>query len=421
MEFSGKTFGTVEVYNYLKRDNYLRQKINEDEMEKDLITFKKNTYKFASIKFDKSLAYLDETNKDCPSYRSFIDKYFNIVVMIDHVFDNYLIAGGSVIDRLLKNEFNDIDVFIYDMMPDDMYNSILHFINIYRIQMQHTQLSPISMTIQYQSIKIQFIIKIFKSKSHILHSFDIGGSMFGLKLNRQSHDFEYYTTSIGLFSYLTGSIIVNPCTMNERTFYPRITKYRMKHFKIILPNCKRNKIPNELIWFNADYIDYKQYPSSDKTDVTIYGYKDGKYVIKNLFKGDINFDLDKAKKFIERYINARPSEFFYIYDQNLLGFTILDETFIYTLFGKFAKKIYDHINKILNSTAIDKPEITKYQYNNFLLLSELDEVCENIDIYDGGYIDLEKNIVRIQQLFKERYYHPITGKGFMLAQKRFYQ
>lgn len=187
-----------------------------------------------------------------------IQDFYNRYPFLQNInFDNILIAGGCISNIILDLRYfsSDIDFFIYNLSEEEATNKVIKLI----FQILNTEGVKLKMFIkhkynlsiiienkgQYHFVKIQFIFRLYKTKSAILHGFDIGSSAVGFDGK------EIYFTSLSKFSYEYMMNIVDT-TRRSTTYEKRLIKYFRRGFGIILP--KLNIEPINSFCINMPYL-----------------------------------------------------------------------------------------------------------------------------------------------------------------------
>lgn len=219
----------------------------------DLFTpyFKKKEYKFSFP------TLLNEKYIRFPSniYENEIINYFYSTYPFMKNTDktNLLIAGGSICNSILqlKDEKSDIDIFIYGLNKNEANKKVFTFLrNIYNNEnlcdftfVKSTRSATILFNIKKDSpmfylknfkFKLQIIFRLYKTKSEILHGFDLGSSAVGFDGSN------VYFTSLSKFCYTHMCNIID-LTRRSTTYENRLVKYNKKGFAIIFPNLN---LPN---------------------------------------------------------------------------------------------------------------------------------------------------------------------------------
>ncbi len=121
--------------------------------------------------------------------------------------------------------------------------------------------------------KYQFIFRLYRCKSEILHGFDLGSSAIGFDGE------EIYVTSLGKFAYEYSCNIVDT-TRRSKSYEHRLRKYYERGFEIILPELNIEKVPDKL-WKEIQYPDHLRLPY---LVVSIQGKKGNKILVNEFHR-----------------------------------------------------------------------------------------------------------------------------------------
>lgn len=176
----------------------------------------------------------------------------------------------------LQANFGDLDFFIYGLSTEEEATKrafkLLNDLKDKQCKFVRTR-GSITMYSGDQKIKIQVILRLYKSPSEILHGFDLGSCAVGFDGDRLI----FTTLSKFCFTY---SVNIVDTSRRSTTYEQRLIKYYERGFSIVLPGLDVNKLsvnsPNVHLHnfnFNISKLDGNQiYLKSDiKPDVTIKG------------------------------------------------------------------------------------------------------------------------------------------------------
>ncbi|KAL0210535.1 hypothetical protein RCL1_004971 [Eukaryota sp. TZLM3-RCL] len=203
----------------------------------DLIYFNK----IYTRKFDNSLPVITINKAQRrPTVNNFAARFYSKFSFLRNIsMDNLLIAGGSIQTVLYNSNTSvDVDVFIFGIdCKQKATDRVNRFITELRSSgAQYVQREPFVITITGQGIpECQVILRLYKSKSEILHGFDLGSCQVGFDGK------QLYTTSLYRLSY-TFSINIVDTTRRSVSYEHRLTKYLHRGFGIVLPNLNMNKV-----------------------------------------------------------------------------------------------------------------------------------------------------------------------------------
>jgi hypothetical protein len=233
-----------------KRHLYSLSDLKEDKWKDDTLQYftvsdKKNSYMFTMLKID--------TDEEFSS--KFYEKYPMLYdVDMTHVF----IAGGCVSSLLIDhNNKGDVDLFIYgcdEKTAETVVGSILTTIKNWCDSNTHKKFEykiykgrflikfEIYTFIEDKPVlaqEIQIIFRLYRDKSEIINSFDIGSSAVGFDGK------QVYFTEMAAYSY-TNMVNIFDTNRSSPTFGSRLYKYAQRGFCIIFPFIKTSKL-NELL------------------------------------------------------------------------------------------------------------------------------------------------------------------------------
>ena len=180
--------------------------------------------------------------------------YNNYPIIRGMNMDNILIAGGAICNAITNTPKRDLDIFIYGV---DEYGAnqttfrildhlskfeldgkckfkFIKTANALTIEIDQENNSYYGNYSYYRRIfTIQIIFRLYKTKSEILHSFDIGSACIGFD------GIDILFTTLSKFSYEYNCNIVDN-TRRSTTYEKRLLKYFKRGFKIIMPNFDIN-------------------------------------------------------------------------------------------------------------------------------------------------------------------------------------
>ncbi len=235
--------GKEIVENLLKIDNGKRY----EEVEDDLFPISSiNT----NVKWDMTLPtllnacdnYINRYQKNVnKNLDELIKEFYESYPFLKNIdFDNVLIAGGCISNLVIGLAMmrTDIDFFIYGLTEEEASKKVIKLVftilNIDGVELKayikhrYNLSIVISYPKKYSVFKLQFIFRLYKTKSAILHGFDIGSSAIGFDGK------EIYLTSLSKFSFENMMNIVDT-TRRSTTYERRLVKYFKRGFGIILP------------------------------------------------------------------------------------------------------------------------------------------------------------------------------------------
>lgn len=179
-------------------------------------------------------------SNDGRDYTTFLMETYPMLISLTDCMDNLFVAGGAVSNAILKNapeEYgSDVDIFIYGLdieAATKKVDAIITRFNQYTNDLSITR-NKFTLSIRHREMWYQIIFRLYRTKSEILHGFDIGASAVGWDGK------ELYFTSLSMFAYLTGYIIHDPARASP-TYEQRMKKYSDRRFIIIHPHTSMGK------------------------------------------------------------------------------------------------------------------------------------------------------------------------------------
>ena len=291
-------------------ENFRNKELFDNEV--DLFTLKecqseKWNYSLPTLIGKKNI----KPNLENEDLRKSVHNYVQDFLDLDY--SNILIAGGFVSNFLLGNlNFNsDIDIFIYGLNENEVNdrlkklmeqiidNCTKEYYSISRIQRTELVTTLIFRRKHYREcpssdllkIKFQIMHRLYKTKSEILHGFDLGSSAVGYDGKN------IYLTSLSKFCYQNLVNIVD-CSRRSTTYEKRLVKYYNRGFDIILPKLDISELENE------NWVLYKKTSEIKLHNLIInYEFIDGNKIFVNFLKveKDIYSDYDE---YINQYIET---------------------------------------------------------------------------------------------------------------------
>ena len=179
---------------------------------------------------------------------------------------NILVAGGSISNCLqsqlindgINNYPSDIDIFIYGISEEDAIKKVkmlcTKIYNHHKNFLQNYQFRPIiwrtndAITIQcsrYYSIllpmKFQIILRLYKSISEVIMSFDIDSSKVCYNLGEEDPKKAILMTKTALFAYKTMVNIAGiDSTRYSNSYESRLNKYSKRGWGVYIPGFKHS-------------------------------------------------------------------------------------------------------------------------------------------------------------------------------------
>lgn len=193
--------------------------------------------------------YHETNNKTLDKSIILRNLYKNYPIIKGMNMTNVLIAGGAICNAITDNRKTDLDIFIYGVdeygANQTMFRILDHlsklsegykfkFIKIVNALTIHIDIKKGSCyngkEYSYfdREYTLQIIFRLYKTKSEILHSFDMGSACVGFDGT------DILFTTLSKFSYEYGCNIVDN-TRRSTTYERRLVKYFRRGFKIIMP------------------------------------------------------------------------------------------------------------------------------------------------------------------------------------------
>lgn len=229
--------------------------------------------------------------------------YFPMLAVLRDNMDNIFIAGGAISNILNDIPLNqcdepDVDIFIYGLDKSSasrLVHTIIDKFNQYVkiVQRKHVKVirNKHTLSIRFMRRWYQIIFRLYKTKSEILHGFDIGSSAVGWDGN------EIYFTTLSAFSYITGYNIHDPIKASS-TYEKRLIKYSRRGFAIAIPHIAK-KDNSSLCGrisdlFDTSFVHKYQYYRSELNSIDIYDHMYDIAVIGNSFSHKQRKNVDSV-------------------------------------------------------------------------------------------------------------------------------
>nr|QBK90285.1 MAG: hypothetical protein LCPAC102_01980 [Pithovirus LCPAC102] len=200
--------------------------------------------------------------------------------------NNVIIAGGAIFSILFGLPINDIDLFIQNADSDKAYTVIYDFLKLkytttyneintsikllksynFEFSMQHSNIYMLrtknAFTLNIKNDKIQFILRLYKSMSEILHGFDIDSCCIGYD------GVDVWMTQRAFYSIYNGYNTVNFNYLSP-SYEHRLAKYGIRGMSVMIPNININNIQinklDNILKYEIKNVDYKyQYIKKSK-------------------------------------------------------------------------------------------------------------------------------------------------------------
>lgn len=234
-----------------------------------------------------------------------IKKVFNFFPLLKNMnYDGILIAGGFVKEMLSCYYCRpvDIDIFFYGLHEEEAFKKIKEITSLDNSNMKNFIYNGTTITYYSQQFPngIQFILRLYKNKSEILHGFDLGSSAVGFDGKN------ILFTSLSKFAYEYSCNILD--TQRRSVQYEsRLLKYS-NNFNIIVPNLDPTKLI-EKIYNKLPFIDiYLNHQDQNKLTC---------HIRLNKIQNDRWYDYVKMNNYYIIYKNIKnillnENKFYYI-------------------------------------------------------------------------------------------------------------
>lgn len=154
--------------------------------------------------------------------------------------DNVLVAGGAVYSSLFVTTTGDIDLFLYGLTPSEAEKKIGEVAKI--IALINTKVIRTKNAVTFVNtsfgIDVQIILRIYRTKSEILHGFDVDSCCLGYDGDK------VWATRRALFSLQHGYNTVSFDRLSP-SYELRLMKYSTKGMAIKVPDFCRNNIKSQ--------------------------------------------------------------------------------------------------------------------------------------------------------------------------------
>ncbi len=342
-------------------------------------------YSFPTIYSNKIMQLKNNMITDIGKFKTAFNKrYASYLTNINY--NNVFIAGGSISSVLLQQTWrgSDVDIFIYGLthkeanvkivkLMDQIYQSYReHILEKYyeenpSIELSENKKNEIMDTasartirskncisIRFNNMEVQIILRLYKNISEILYGFDLGSSAVGYDGK------DVYFTELGKFAYELFANIVDP-SRRSTTYELRLNKYFNRGFHIILPNMNIKELRTDYFKYGKSEVaelPYFPFSYNDIKGNKIYYVKSlhNKVLRKKCMQNKSDYavcdgDVDEYKIFYLNLRNlAKNENNFYYYSEKMNPNSIIDaqpyisSSRIIDYYDKLSKKIYDGCN-----------------------------------------------------------------------------
>lgn len=354
------------VQTVLAQDRkYRYEGVTDDLFRYDELTQKEWNFELPTLSRDYSFHNFSLSKN---TNNKFKEHFYNLYPELKNVLTNNVLVAGGCISSLFfeKRTNNDIDFFIFGLdekqatqkineifsaISSSLFEIEVNKINEQRKKYKNDNPPPIEEELKRINIpsnfrrtkncitlndKYQVILRLYKTKSEILHGFDVGSSQTGFD------GVNFLFTTLSKFSFEYNCNIVDT-TRRSTTYEKRLQKYFDRGFDIILPEfditklddslCRSYKIPEICkmpgLYFSFNEINRNRIIVTDfhfkvGCDISDYDSESDEYIafhsnIKNLllkkfddmisFSNDLNTILYSPQIFTEKKIQYFYNQF----------------------------------------------------------------------------------------------------------------
>lgn len=155
---------------------------------------------------------------------------------------NVLVAGGAVFSTLFQAKSSDIDLFLYGCTQEEAEKKVHKICSL--VSSEYTRVmrtknavtfSSTNFYVDNSSMEVQIILRLYKTKSEILHGFDVDSCCLGYDGKK------VWATRRALFSLQKGYNTVSLDRLSP-TYEYRLVKYAAKGVSVLVPKFNRYKV-----------------------------------------------------------------------------------------------------------------------------------------------------------------------------------
>lgn len=321
---------------------------------------------------------------------------------------NLLVAGGCIghhIRSMPRKYEGDIDVFVYGLSMEQATDRIrgftdalitranemakitgkdgrnLHYVDPFFVKSENCITLTFGRSI---SLKIQIILRLYTTKSEILHGFDMGSSAVGFDGQ------QVYFTGLGKLAYEYQCNVVDT-TRRSNTYEHRLQKYYERGFKIILPHLDISKLRTQ----------YHRYQMLELCELPLFTF---------------SYSRVSGNMIIVRELKLRPigngcdyAPIDEICENDIVPYNIkalLDNRKLYSRTRKLTSKIFDmpcylteeHIDDFYQKVRGDllRPAIKKGLMVQYITVESAESLIEKIYIKNLKAVDVITPVINSQ-------------------------
>lgn len=390
------------------------------------ITDNDDLYTINTLRSDCSLNYdfptlvsrqfdYNQSIKLCNNIDDFKAKFYEQYPLLKGLdMTNMLIAGGSVGETIKKNTDRygskcDVDFFIYGLSLEEANVRVKKWIDdliscakAYVLSQKDEKTSKKinydyelkcemirnnnTLLINILNKSIQLIFRLYKSKSEVLHGFDLGSSAVGFDGD------QVYLTSLGKFCYEHSCNIIDT-SRRSTTYEYRLEKYFNRGFNIVLPSLNIAQLRKEYFQFRLNEACILPH--------FIFSYSDivGNKIVVDNFYNKYSETSDYKLEDINEYNSFQMNLYNIVNDVDYFYYTSssIDDIEILSKPPRLSKgsiiSFYEILRKELNHSKIDVGKIKRYLPCESASIIAKNMIENTIPNYLNDLIDKQLKIV----------------------------
>jgi hypothetical protein len=153
-----------------------------------------------------------------------------------NLWDNMVVAGGSICRMILGSRIPDYDIFIYGLDPSGATQKVREIVNAFCGPRAYIARTANSITISRDSgLRVQVILRLYKTKAEILKGFDLQSSQVLYDGSR------ILITPAGRYAFESMLNLIDFERMSPSYEY-RLWKYQSIGFSVYIPDFNTSKI-----------------------------------------------------------------------------------------------------------------------------------------------------------------------------------
>ena len=378
------------IRDILKIDNQFRTKglTDQDDLHpiSDLVSDRSLDYDLPTL-VNKNFDY-NKSVKLCNNADEFKKKFYEKYPFLNGLDMNNLFVAGGSIGNIVKptnsRSSSDVDFFIYGLSVEEANERIGQWVNnvlncakkyVDSRDADEKYKPGYDQTLDCEMIRnnntllikicgssLQLIFRLYKSKSEVLHGFDLGSSAIGFDGNN------VYVTSLGKFCYEHSCNIIDS-TRRSTTYEHRLEKYFKRGFNIVLPSLNLGLLRRNYFKYNLSEV--CELPHFVFTYSDIVG---NKIIVKDFYNkysdtSDYKLeDIDEYNAFHTNMYNiVNNVDFFYYTSTDITSSTDYMKYRKHEILSKGPRlskgsviSFYEVLKKDLNHSKIDVMKLKRY-------------------------------------------------------------